>query len=102
MFTYIINSNSNYNCNYTTEWVAWILLSLYPSINFVTARKRSLGQGYVFTAVCHSVHRGEGDLSNCPPMQTPTPEIHGILRDTINKRAVPILLECILVAVVVA
>ena len=25
---------------------------------FVTARKRSLGQGYIFTPVCHSVHRG--------------------------------------------
>ena len=26
----------------------------------VTARKRSLGQGNVFTRVCHSVHRGRG------------------------------------------
>ena len=34
------------------------------------ARKRSLGQGNVFTPVCHSVHRGEGGLSN-PPMQIP-------------------------------
>ena len=25
---------------------------------FVTARKRSLGQGNIFTPVCHSVHRG--------------------------------------------
>ena len=25
-----------------------------------TARKRSLGQGNVFTRVCHSVYRGEG------------------------------------------
>ena len=25
-----------------------------------TARKRSLGQGYIFTPVCHSVHRGGG------------------------------------------
>ena len=29
--------------------------------------------------------------------QTPSPEIHGILRDTVNKRAVRIPLECILV-----
>ena len=28
---------------------------LYP---FITARKRSLLEGYVFTRVCHSVHRG--------------------------------------------
>ena len=27
---------------------------------FTTARKRSLGQGNVFTPVCHSVHRGKG------------------------------------------
>ena len=26
----------------------------------VTARKRSLGQGNIFTPVCHSVHRGRG------------------------------------------
>ena len=30
---------------------------------FITARKRNLGQGYVFTPVCHSVY-GEG---NWPP-----------------------------------
>ena len=40
-----------------------------------TARKRSLGQGNVFTPVCHSVHRGVG-LPNPlpdtdPPRQTP-------------------------------
>ena len=29
---------------------------------FITARKRSLGQGHIFTSVCHSVHRG-GDPS---------------------------------------
>ena len=27
---------------------------------FVTARQRRLGQGNVFTPVCHSVHRGGG------------------------------------------
>ena len=26
---------------------------------FITARKRSLGQGNIFTPVCHSVHRGD-------------------------------------------
>ena len=46
---------------------------------FITARKRSLGQGNVFTPVCHSVHWGEGGLDTEPPpgwadppwMQTP-------------------------------
>ena len=28
-------------------------------MSLVTARKRSLGQGNIFTPVCHSVHRGE-------------------------------------------
>ena len=33
---------------------------------FVTARKRSLGQGNIFASVCHSVHRGWGVcLSAC-------------------------------------
>ena len=46
-------------------------------IAIFTARKGSLGQGNVFTPVCHSVHRGEGSLPTplprCRPpwMQTP-------------------------------
>ena len=31
---------------------------IVPMLHFITARKRSLGQGNVFTPVCHSVHRG--------------------------------------------
>ena len=42
-----------------------------------------MGQGNAFTPVCHSVH-------------TPDTLHPGILRDTVNKRAVRILLECIL------
>ena len=69
----------------------------------------NLGQGNVFTPVCHSVHGRGGCL---PTMhhrshdqgvyigggirQTP-PKIHGILRDTVNKWEVLILLECIVV-----
>ena len=88
-------------------------------LGIVTARKRSLGQGNVFTPVCHSVHgrgvwlpsmhyrsydweclpggRGESASGGgrCPT--PPTLEIHGILWDTVNKRALRILLECILV-----
>ena len=30
----------------------------YTDTHFITARKRSLGQGNIFTPVCHSVHRG--------------------------------------------
>ena len=39
--------------------------------NVITARKRSLGQGYIFTGICHSVNRGVC-LSACwdtPPCQ---------------------------------
>ena len=40
------------------------LLSVGPrceyGVTLITARKRSLGQGNIFTPVCHSVHRGGG------------------------------------------
>ena len=32
--------------------------SVLVAFCFITARKRSLGQGNVFTPVCHSVHMG--------------------------------------------
>ena len=73
----------------------------------------------VFTPVCHSVHwarRGgwlpsmhhrshdqvgichQGGLHRGRGLGRPPPQLHGILRDTVNKRAVRILLECFLVA----
>ena len=86
------------------------------------ARKRSLGQGNVFTPVCHSVHRrgsafrgdlhpegglhpggsasiggsaSKGGLHRRLGGGSRTP--HWILWDTVNERTVRILLECILV-----
>ena len=66
----------------------------------ITAHQRSLGQGNVFTSVCHSVHGGSisegvlhwgvGGWADPPP--------HRILRDTVNEWAIRILLECILVS----
>ena len=41
------------------------------SFLIITARKRSLGQGNVFTPVCHSVHRDEGIPTFPHWMQTP-------------------------------
>ena len=35
-------------------------MPLGPNSFIFTARKRSLGQGNIFTPVCHSVHRGGG------------------------------------------
>ena len=40
-------------------------------LQLFTARKRSLGQGNVFTAVCHSVHRGRGSPWQRPPWTEP-------------------------------
>ena len=74
----------------------WLLCKLMS--NFITASKRSLGQGNVFTCVCycHSVH-GSGVSVSCPFLSAypgggvgrlPTPEP--------EKWAVCILLECCL------
>ena len=86
---------------------------------FFTVRKRSLGQGNIFAPVCHSVQGGTcpgtphpqqvhppGRYS--PPAGTPPRQVHSTRRagtppcsnacwDMVNKRAVRILLECILV-----
>ena len=49
-----------------------------------------------------SASRGEGSASGRGVGQTSPPsEIHGILRNTVNKRAIRILLECILVLYII-
>ena len=77
--------------------------------HFITASKRSLRQGNIFAPVCHSVHRGgvPGKVPTragtppgryTPPAGTPAASTPGnACSDTVNKRAVRILLECILV-----
>ena len=78
-----------------------------------TARKRSLGQGNIFSSVCRefcsyggwsaSVHAGiplPPGSRHPPSRQSPleqTPPEQCMLGDTVNKRAVCILLECNLV-----
>ena len=77
---------------------------LNQSLHIFTARKRSLGQGNIFTRVCHSVHRGGGVSVWC----------HFLLRESLSRgslsrgvslreiplpgdeQAVCILLECFL------
>ena len=73
--------------------------------------QRSCGQGYVFTRVCDSVHRGSASVhaGKPPPRQTPlrsrppppregdTPQESRPPPDMVNERLVRILLECILV-----
>ena len=61
-----------------------------------------LGQGYVFTHVCDSVHDGGGSpplnaVIHPPGPEAGTPPAQCMLGDTGNKRAVRILLECNLV-----
>ena len=45
------------------EWTVHILLECM----LVTTRKRSLGQGNIFTSLCHSVHKGGGVPGQVPP-----------------------------------
>ena len=91
------------------------------SLQIFTARKRSLGQGNVFTPVCHSVHRGgwwlpsmhwEGEFPSMHweggvgfPTYTGLASQHALgsggwlpsMHWNWEKRAVCILLECFLV-----
>ena len=58
---------------------------------FITARKRSLGQGNrsIFTSVCRSVHGGDmhGIYAPSRGARTPPPPPPGlILRNAVNKR----------------
>ena len=93
-------------------------------LHFITARKRSLGQGNIFTPVCHSVHGGSASVHAwmppprtrhppiadtpweqippsrhppLPPLGADTPPKESMLGDMVNERAVRILLECNLV-----
>ena len=60
--------------------------------NVITARKRSLGQGYIFTGICHSVNRGVC-LSACwdTPLQgDPTPGRLPLQGDPLPSRETPL------------
>ena len=98
----------------------------YSPVCFITTRKRSLGQGNVFTGACHSfcprwgggwlpsMHHSSHDQGVCIQrglhlgglhprglpsgrLGRPPKKTYGILWDMDNKWAVRILLECILV-----
>ena len=93
-------------------------VSIIISTSFLLPPATKLGQGYLFTGVCDSVHRGGGGSASVhagitPPDQTPprarhppnqTPSRSDTPReqicpsaehaDTVSARAVRILLEC--------
>ena len=50
-----------------------LVKGLGGDVKLITARKRSLGQGNIFTPVCHSVHRGGGVPDQVPPPGPGTP-----------------------------
>ena len=105
------------------NWFSNKELSLFARsrywLGLITARKRSLGQGYVFTRVCDSVHGGylgrytpSGQVHPLGRYPPPPPQVHpspqagtppgrytpgNTCWDMVNKRTVRILLECILV-----
>ena len=59
--------------NFVAKWILvcpWCPKCTLSYPLLITARKRSLGQGNLFTPVCHSVHRGRGSAQT-PWMQTP-------------------------------
>ena len=56
----------------------------YPRSYLITVRKRSLGQGNVFTPGCDSVHRERECLTHCMLGYTPTPGQTPSLADTLS------------------
>ena len=65
----------------------WAFLT--KSTILITARKRSLGQGNIFTPVCHSVHRGGvpdqvPPIPGTPPQTRYTPQTRNTPRDQVH------------------
>ena len=68
------------HCQYrqTKTRYKYINRSQGSTLSIFTARKRSLGQGNIFTPVCHSVHRvgGVPDQVHPPGADTPPDQVH--------------------------
>ena len=108
-FLYIISVHSNSHIYKTPLAITVQLLTKVINIlfSFITARQTKLWEGNGFTAVCLSTVVGsEYSCSRVGthPQQVLTPWIHvpGMLRDTVGKRVVSILLECFLVSNIVS
>ena len=92
----------------------FVLLTIDPSWERIfTARKWSFGQGNIFTPVCHVSFCSQGVCVSQHASQVKWSgvyiqgvwirgacKIHRILRNTVKKRAVRVLLQCFLVALV--
>ena len=59
---FIVTLKIGFPVSYSLHWSIFLLLYLFfpfhGEVGAITARKRSMGQGNIFTPVCHSVHRG--------------------------------------------
>ena len=91
--------DEHYNFYSNITQLQRVLLNLFL-YTIITARKRSLGQGNIFSSMCQEIcSRG---LPQCMlgyhPPQSRHPPAQCMLGDTVNKRAVCILLECNLVS----
>ena len=91
-----INNNEKRVCLlFPPSWNSWFCLHIFSALI------RNMGQGNVFTRVCHSVHRGSA-FPQYHGQVTPSPRRHTPPPDIVNRRVVCILLECILVLLILA
>ena len=91
-------------------FLSYIIQPTYCQLCNLLPSATKLGQGYVFTGICHSVNRGGGSasvhagihpLDQAPPWEQ-TPPAQSMLGDTVNVQAVRTLLECNLVCTWIA
>ena len=73
-FSYVVESE--FHLTITLDFLTAYIWAYFRFI--ITARKRSLGQGNIFTPVCHSVHRGGSTWPGTPPgtRYTPPDQVH--------------------------
>ena len=73
----VVNKPDHGNLDWTKICEQSTKVRAYFVKRVITARKRSLGQGYVFTRVCDSVHGGGAIPGQVPPWEgTPPGQVH--------------------------
>ena len=113
-------TSASYGMSQTKVVIAHIEKRCHLELVLLLPPATKLGQGYVFTGVCDSVHGGGSTWPGTPPRpgtppgpgtppqdqvpprdQVHPPPAQSMLGDTVNARAVRILLECNLVCFVI-